>query len=97
MGVNRDVRQTARTQEVGPVAGIWIQFLVSGIAVMTLAIANHEKAKAKSPEAFGDEDDQPPRSPGFALQSLSPCAANTSQTADSSPPGPCPEPEFELP
>ena len=30
--------------------------LLSGIAVMTLAIANHEMAKAKFPEAFGDEN-----------------------------------------
>ena len=30
--------------------------LLSGIAVMTLAIANHEMAKAKFPEAFGDGD-----------------------------------------
>jgi len=30
--------------------------LLSGIAVMTLAIANHELAVAKFPEAFGDED-----------------------------------------
>lgn len=29
--------------------------LLSGIAVMTLAIANHELAKAKFPEAFDDE------------------------------------------
>jgi hypothetical protein len=31
--------------------------LLSGIAVMTLAIANHELAKAKFPEAFADEPD----------------------------------------
>jgi hypothetical protein len=31
--------------------------LLSGIAVMTLAIANHELAKARFPEAFGDEPD----------------------------------------
>ena len=29
--------------------------LLSGIAVMTLAIANHELAKAKFPEAFTDD------------------------------------------
>lgn len=31
--------------------------LLSGIAVMTLAIANHELAKEKFPEAFSDEED----------------------------------------
>ena len=31
--------------------------LLSGIAVMTLAIANHELAKANFPEAFADEPD----------------------------------------
>ena len=30
--------------------------LLSGIAVMTLAIANHELAKIKFPEAFSDDD-----------------------------------------
>lgn len=30
--------------------------LLSGIAVMTLAIANHELAKVKFPEAFSDDD-----------------------------------------
>lgn len=30
--------------------------LLSGIAVMTLAIANHELAKEKFPEAFSDEE-----------------------------------------
>jgi hypothetical protein len=30
--------------------------LLSGIAVMTLAVANHELAKAKFPEAFGDDE-----------------------------------------
>jgi len=30
--------------------------LLSGIAVMTLAIANHEMAKARFPETFGDDD-----------------------------------------
>jgi len=30
--------------------------LLSGIAVMTLAIANHELATAKFPEAFGADD-----------------------------------------
>jgi hypothetical protein len=40
--------------------------LLSGIAVMTLAIANHELARTKFPEAFTDEetpapvDEQPP-------------------------------------
>jgi hypothetical protein len=31
--------------------------LLSGIAVMTLAIANHEMAKNAFPEAFGDDDE----------------------------------------
>ena len=30
--------------------------LLSGIAVLTLAVANHELAKAKFPEAFGDDE-----------------------------------------
>jgi hypothetical protein len=34
--------------------------LLSGVAVMTLAIANHEMAKNAFPETFSDEDDQPP-------------------------------------
>lgn len=34
--------------------------LLSGIAVMTLAIANHELAEARFPEAFrGDEPEEP--------------------------------------
>lgn len=39
--------------------------LLSGVAVMVLAIANHELAKAKFPEAFGD--DEPAKEP-FAPQ-----------------------------
>jgi len=31
--------------------------LLSGIAVMTLAIANHEMAKSRFPETFGDDDE----------------------------------------
>jgi hypothetical protein len=31
--------------------------LLSGIAVMTLAIANHEMAKNAFPDAFGDDDE----------------------------------------
>ena len=31
--------------------------LLSGIAVMTLAIANHEMAKNAFPETFGDDDE----------------------------------------
>ena len=31
--------------------------VLSGIAVMTLAIANHEMAKNAFPEAFADDDD----------------------------------------
>jgi len=34
--------------------------LLSGIAVMTLAIANHELARAKFPEAFSDEETPAP-------------------------------------
>jgi len=34
--------------------------LLSGIAVMTLAIANHEMAKEKFPEAFGSDEDEAP-------------------------------------
>jgi hypothetical protein len=30
--------------------------LLSGVSVMLLAIANHELAKAKFPEAFGDDE-----------------------------------------
>jgi hypothetical protein len=30
--------------------------LLSGVAVMTLAIANHEMAKNAFPETFGDDD-----------------------------------------
>ena len=37
--------------------------LLSGIAVMTLAIANHELAKAKFPEAFTDDDGLSPEEP----------------------------------
>ena len=32
--------------------------LLSGVAVMTLAIANHEMAKAAFPEVFADEDEE---------------------------------------
>ena len=35
--------------------------LLSGIAVMTLAIANHEMAKNAFPETFGDDADEAPR------------------------------------
>jgi hypothetical protein len=42
--------------------------LLSGIAVMTLAIANHELAVAKFPEAFGDED-------GLQAEEPAPCGA----------------------
>jgi hypothetical protein len=31
--------------------------LLSGVAVMTLAIANHEMAKARFPETFQDDDE----------------------------------------
>jgi hypothetical protein len=37
--------------------------LLSGIAVMTLAIANHELAKTKFPEAFGEDDGLSPEEP----------------------------------
>jgi hypothetical protein len=37
--------------------------LLSGIAVMTLAIANHELARAKFPEAFTDEETPAPEEP----------------------------------
>lgn len=30
--------------------------LLSGVAVMTLAIANHEMAKTRFPDTFGDDD-----------------------------------------
>ena len=40
--------------------------LLSGIAVMTLAVANHELAKAKFPEAFGDDEPaEDPVAPAF--------------------------------
>jgi hypothetical protein len=42
--------------------------LLSGVAVMTLAIANHELAKAKFPEAFGDDDGLTP------TETPAPCA-----------------------
>ena len=32
--------------------------LLSGIAVMTLAIANHEMAKQAFPDTFGDDEDE---------------------------------------
>ena len=41
--------------------------LLSGIAVMTLAIANHEMAKSRFPETFGDDDEA-------ATPTPSPCA-----------------------
>jgi hypothetical protein len=37
--------------------------LLSGCAVMVLAIANHELAKAKFPEAFGDDAETPEAAP----------------------------------
>ena len=37
--------------------------LLSGVAVMTLAVANHELAKAKFPEAFGDDAETPEAAP----------------------------------
>ena len=43
--------------------------LLSGIAVMTLAIANHEMAKNAFPETFGDDDGLRPEPPRPA-----PCA-----------------------
>jgi len=43
--------------------------LLSGIAVMTLAIANHEMAKNAFPETFGDDDE-----PDAAKPAPSPCA-----------------------
>jgi hypothetical protein len=46
--------------------------LLSGIAVMTLAIANHELAKVKFPEAFSDDDglteDETPAEEPVAIQ-----------------------------
>ena len=33
--------------------------LLSGVSVMLLAVANHELAKERFPEAFGDEPEQP--------------------------------------
>jgi len=37
--------------------------LLSGVAVMTLAIANHEMAKARFPEAFPDDEEAQEASP----------------------------------
>jgi hypothetical protein len=44
--------------------------LLSGIAVMTLAIANHEMAKNAFPETFGDEPDAQAATPNQPV----PCA-----------------------
>jgi hypothetical protein len=53
--------------------------LLSGVAVMTLAIANHELAKAKFPEAFGDdvltEEAIPPAPCGMADDAGSFCVS----------------------
>jgi hypothetical protein len=43
--------------------------LLSGVAIMTLAIANHEMAKNAFPEVFTEEDVSPP-----ATLSPAPCA-----------------------
>jgi hypothetical protein len=43
--------------------------LLSGIAVMTLAIANHEMAKSAFPDAFKDDDE-----PGETKPTPLPCA-----------------------
>ena len=55
--------------------------LLSGCAVMVLAIANHELAKAKFPEAFGDEEDgeTPVRE---IREAPSPCAYVSPDDAD---------------
>jgi hypothetical protein len=55
--------------------------LLSGIAVMTLAVANHELAKTKFPEAFGDEEDgeTPVRE---IREAPSPCAYVSPDDAD---------------
>ena len=37
--------------------------LLSGVSVMLLAIANHELAKARFPEAFGDDEPEEPVAP----------------------------------
>jgi hypothetical protein len=37
--------------------------LLSGIAIMTLAIANHEMAKSRFPETFRDDDEAEATSP----------------------------------
>ena len=42
--------------------------LLSGIAVMVLAIANHELAEQRFPEAFTDGEEAPPPDPNHAPQ-----------------------------
>ena len=37
--------------------------LLSGVAIMTLAIANHEMAKQAFPDAFGDDEETPEPQP----------------------------------
>ena len=52
--------------------------LLSGIAVMTLAVANHELAKAKFPEAFGDDEtpaEEPPAPCGLEDDAGSTCVS----------------------
>ena len=51
--------------------------LLSGIAVMTLAIANHEMAKAAFPDAFGDPEEATEEAPEEAPQPApQPCASS---------------------
>jgi hypothetical protein len=56
MGIELDIRITSPLNAED-------RELLSGIAVMTLAIANHEMAKAAFPDAFGDDEEAPEEVP----------------------------------
>jgi hypothetical protein len=56
--------------------------LLSGIAVMTLAIANHELAVAKFPEAFGDEDGLQAGEPPASCGAVNPADAGAACVAE---------------
>ena len=57
--------------------------LLTGVSIMTLAIANHELAKQKFPDVFPDEEERP-SSPPRTVPSRSPVAPPTSVTSTAS-------------